>query len=117
MYSVEILDHFQHPRNAGDLEAPSASVQRENPACGDILKLSLKLEGRRIADIRFRAQGCVPAIACGSAITELAKGKTVEEARQISREDLLQKVGGLPDASTHASHLAMDALLELLRTF
>ncbi|MGB9072799.1 MAG: iron-sulfur cluster assembly scaffold protein [Terriglobales bacterium] len=115
MYSAEILDHFQYPRNTGDLEAPASSVQMENPACGDILKLSLKLEGRRIADIRFRAQGCVPAIACGSAITELAKGKTVEEARQISREDLLQKVGGVPDASSHASHLAMDTLRALLR--
>jgi nitrogen fixation NifU-like protein len=115
VYSAEILDHFQHPRNTGDLEAPAASVQMENPACGDILKLSLKLEGRRIAEIRFRAQGCVPAIACGSAITQLVKGKTVEEARQISREDLLRKVGGVPDASTHASHLAMDALQALLR--
>jgi nitrogen fixation NifU-like protein len=115
VYSAEILDHFQHPRNTGDLEAPASSVQMENPACGDILKLSLKLEGRRIAEIRFRAQGCVPAIACGSAITELAKGKTVEEARQISREDLLQKVGGVPEVSTHASHLAMDTLRALLR--
>jgi nitrogen fixation NifU-like protein len=115
VYSAEILDHFQHPRNPGDLEAPAFSVQMENPACGDILKLSLKLEGRRIADIRFRAQGCVPAIACGSAITELAKGKTVEEARQISREDLLRKVGGVPNASSHASHLAMDTLQALLR--
>jgi nitrogen fixation NifU-like protein len=115
VYSAEILDHFQHPRNTGDLEAPASTVQMENPACGDILKLSLKLEGGRIADIRFRAQGCVPAIACGSAITELAKGKTVEEGRQLSREDLLQKVGGVPEASTHASHLAMDALQALLR--
>jgi nitrogen fixation protein NifU and related proteins len=115
VYSAEILDHFQHPRNTEDLEAPASSVQMENPACGDILKLSLKLEGGRIAEISFRAQGCVPAIACGSAITELAKGKTVEEARQISREDLLQKVGGVPDASTHASHLAIDTLQALLR--
>jgi nitrogen fixation protein NifU and related proteins len=115
VYSAEILDHFQQPRNTGDLEAPASSVQMENPACGDILKLSLKLEGRRIADIRFRAQGCVPAIACGSAITELVKGKTVDEARQISREDLVRKVGGVPEASTHAGHLAMDTLQALLR--
>ena len=115
VYSAEILDHFQHPRNTGDLDATAPSVQMENPACGDILKLSLKLEGGRIADIRFRAQGCVPAIACGSAITELVKGKTVEEAQQISREDLLQKVGGVPDASSHASHLAVDTLRALLR--
>lgn len=117
VYSAEILDHFQHPRNVGEVESPDCSAQLENPACGDILKLSLKLEGGRIAEIRFRAQGCVPAIACGSAITELAKGKTVEEARQISREDLLQKVGGVPDASTHAGHLAMDTLRALLRKF
>lgn len=115
MYSVEILDHFQHPRNVGEVESPDCSAQLENPACGDILKLSLKLEGRRIADIRFRAQGCVSAIACGSAITELVKGKTVEEARQLSRENLLQKVGGVPEASGHACHLAMDTLAALLR--
>ncbi len=87
----------------------------ENPACGDILKLTLKLEEGRIADIRFRAKGCVPAMACGSAITEMVKGKTVEEARRLSREELVQKVGGLPEASGHAGHLAMDTLKALLR--
>ncbi len=75
----------------------------------------MKLEGKRIADIRFRAKGCVPAMACGSAITELIKGKNVDEARQVSREELVQKVGGLPEASAHASHLAMDTLAALLR--
>ncbi|MGO8986776.1 MAG: iron-sulfur cluster assembly scaffold protein, partial [Terriglobales bacterium] len=74
------------------------------------------LEGERIADIRFRAKGCVPSMACGSAITELVKDKTVEEARQVSREDLIRKVGGLPQTSGHASHLAIDTLAALLRT-
>ncbi|MGA2425490.1 MAG: iron-sulfur cluster assembly scaffold protein [Terriglobales bacterium] len=124
MYSAELLDHFQNPRNAGEIEAPDRTARLENPACGDILELSLKLENglektkledRRIAEIRFRAKGCVPAMACGSAITELAKGKTVEAARLISREELVQKVGGLPQASDHASHLAMDTLAALLR--
>ena len=87
----------------------------ENPVCGDILKLTLKLEEGRIADIRFRAKGCVPAMACGSAITEMVKGKTVEEARRLSREELVQKVGGLPEASGHAGQLAMDTLKALLR--
>jgi nitrogen fixation protein NifU and related proteins len=114
VYSRELLDHFQNPRNVGDVEAADSSAQMENPACGDVLKLTLKLEGARIADICFRAKGCVPAIACGSAITELVKGRTVEEARQVSREDLLRKVGGVPEASTHASHLAVDTLLALL---
>lgn len=94
---------------------PDASMQVENPACGDILKLTLKLDGDRIADIRFRAKGCVPAMACGSAITEMVKGKTIEEARRVSREELMRKVGGLPEASSHASHLAMDALRALLQ--
>ena len=115
MYSAELLDHFQNPRNAGEVEVPDRAARLENPVCGDILELTLKLEDSRIADIRFRAKGCVPAMACGSAITELAKGKSVEEARQLSREDLARKVGGLPPASEHASHLAMDTLAALLR--
>jgi nitrogen fixation NifU-like protein len=115
VYSPELLEHFQNPRNAGEVEAPDAIAQLENPACGDILELTLKLEGGRIADIRFRAKGCVPAMACGSAITELVKGKNLEEARRVSREELVRKVGGLPQASAHASHLAMDTLVAVLR--
>jgi nitrogen fixation protein NifU and related proteins len=115
VYSQELLDHFQNPRNAGDVVNPDASAQLDNPACGDVLKLSLKLEGDRIAEIRFRAKGCVPAMACGSAITELAKGKSIAEARRLDREALLQEVGGVPEASHHATHLALDTLMALLR--
>jgi nitrogen fixation NifU-like protein len=115
VYSPKLLDHFQNPRNVGDVETPDASVQLENPACGDVLKLTAKLDGKQIADIRFRAKGCVPAMACGSAITELVQGKTVEEARQVSREELVRRVHGLPQASAHASHLAVDTLTALLR--
>ena len=120
VYSAELLDHFQNPRNAGEVEAPDAAARLENPACGDILELTLKLErkleGDRIAEICFRAKGCVASIGCGSAITELVKGRTVEDARLVSREELLRKVGGLPQASAHASHLALDTLSALLRT-
>ena len=115
MYSPEVLDHFQNPRNAGVVEAPDSTARIENPVCGDVLELSVKLEGNRIADIRFRARGCVPSMACGSAITELAKGKSVIAAREISREELLKKVGGLPQSSRHATALAIDALSALLR--
>jgi nitrogen fixation NifU-like protein len=87
----------------------------ENPACGDVLELSLKLSGRNISEIRFRAKGCVPAMACGSAITELIKNKDIDEARKVSREELVRKVGGLPQASAHASHLAIDTLSALLQ--
>jgi len=115
MYSPELLDHFEHPRNAGDVVNADATVQVENPACGDILKLTLKVADGYIAEIRFLAKGCVPAMACGSALTELVRGKAIEAARGLRREDLVQAVGGLPETSIHASHLAMDALAAALK--
>jgi len=115
MYSQELLDYFQNPRNAGEVENPDAAIQMENPACGDVLRLSARVEGGRIAAIRFRAKGCVPAMACGSALTELVSGKSLEDARRLKRETLIETVGGVPEASSHASHLAMDALAELLK--
>ena len=87
----------------------------ENPACGDVLKLMAKLDADRIIEVTFLAKGCVPAIACGSALTELIKGKTLREVSAIRREDLLSKLSELPEASAHASHLAMDALAALLK--
>ena len=84
--------------------------------CGDILELSVRFDGGQIAEIRFLAKGCVPTMACGSAVTELAKGKSIDAARRISREELIEKVGGLPQASAHASHLTMETLAALLRS-
>jgi nitrogen fixation NifU-like protein len=114
MYSRQVLDHFEHPRNAGVIADADASVQIENPACGDILKLSLKLAGGRIGEIRFQAKGCVASMACGSALTELVQGKTIGQAKTLGKEELLGAVGGLPLASMHASHLALDALAAAL---
>lgn len=114
MYSPQLLDHFQNPRNVGEVAKPDASVQIENPACGDILKLSVRVADGRLEEIRFRAKGCVPAMACASLLTELVQGQTVEQARKLSREELVHDIGGLPDASSHASHLAIDALQSLL---
>lgn len=115
MYSPQLLDHFEHPRNPGEVADADASAQVENPACGDVLKLTMKGKDGRISEIRFRAKGCVPAMACGSALTELVKGKTLQEARSLQAEDVANAVGGLPQASGHASHLAMDALAAVLR--
>src|SRR5437868_2094766 len=115
MYSAQVLDHFQNPRNAGDVPDADASAQVENPACGDILRLTVKITGGRIADMRFRARGCVAAMACGSLVTELAKGRTLAEAKQLRREDVLAAVGNLPPESLHATHLAIDALSAVLR--
>jgi nitrogen fixation NifU-like protein len=115
MYSAEVLDHFEHPRNTGEVGEPDASAQIENPACGDVLKLTLRLRDDRIEEIRFLAQGCVSAMACASLLTELVQGRTVTEARQLRREELVRAIGGLPQASTHASHLALDALAALIK--
>ena len=110
MYSPQLLDHFQNPRNAGEIADADATAEIENPACGDVLRLTLKAGGGRITQARFKAKGCVAAIACGSALTELIVGKTLQEAKKCRRDDVSAAVGGLPQASTHAAQLAIDAL-------
>jgi nitrogen fixation NifU-like protein len=110
MYSAQLLDHFQNPRNTGEIADADAIAEIENPACGDVLRLTLKASAGRIMEARFKAKGCVAAIACGSALTELALGKTLNEARGLRREDVGAAVGGLPQASDHAAQLALDAL-------
>jgi nitrogen fixation NifU-like protein len=115
MYSPQLLDHFEHPRNAGELANADAQVRVENPACGDILELSANVRDGKIAEIRFKAKGCVPAMACGSLITEMAKGRSLAEAAAISREEVVERIEGLPAASGHAAQLAVDALQALLK--
>ena len=110
MYSAKLLAHFEHPRNVGEIAGANASARVENPACGDIMQLTLKLTDGRISDARYRTRGCVASIACGSALTEMLIGLTLAEAAAFRREALVAAVGGLPNESTHASHLAMDAL-------
>lgn len=110
MYSEQVLDHFQNPRNAGEIEDADAKAEIENPACGDVLRLSLKISEGRISAARFKAKGCVAAIACGSALTDLIVGKTLSEARNLRREDVIVVVGSLPQGSTHAAQLALDTL-------
>jgi len=114
MYSPAVLDHFQNPRNAGTLDAAAATVSVENPVCGDILELSVRMESGRIAEARFRTRGCVTALACSSLLTELLHGKTPAEARAITPEELSEKLGGLPQATFHAAQLARDAVQALL---
>lgn len=114
MYSPHLLDHFQNPRNAGDIPDADATAEMENPGCGDVVRLSLKIDGNRIVGVRFKAKGCVPAMACASALTELVQGKTVPEARSLQRDDLVAAVGELPQASAHAAQLALDALAAAL---
>ena len=114
MYSPEVLDHFQNPRNAGEVENADAVVELQNPACGDVLRLSVRMDGGRVAEARFQAKGCVPAMACGSRITEMMVGRSVEELRAVKKEQVTESLGGLPTASGHAGQLAVDALKELI---
>ena len=115
MYSAQVLDHFERPRNVGDVPGADASAQLENPACGDILRLSVRIANERVADVRFRAKGCVPAIACASLLTELVRGRTLAETKMLRREELLEAIGGLPQESMHASHLAIDTLAAVFK--
>ena len=110
MYSPQLLDHFQHPRNAGDLNHPTVSAEVQNPACGDVLRLSLRVENSTIAEARFRAKGCVPAMACASALTGSLMGKTISQAQELSAASLAESLGGLPPHSAHAAELAIEAL-------
>ena len=98
----------------GELENATSSVQIENPACGDIMTLALRVVDGKIEEVRYRAKGCVPAIACGSALTELVAGKSIADARKLRRIELVMALDGLPTASLHASHLAIDALAKAL---
>ena len=110
MYSAQLLDHFQNPRNAGEIDDADATAEIENPVCGDILRLTLKVRGGQITQARFKAKGCVAAIACGSALTELVAGKTLDEARSLRSANISTAVGELPQGSAHAAQLALDAL-------
>ena len=114
MYSPQLLDHFQNPRHAGELNGTVIRLRRENPVCGDILELTAISEDGQLTDIRFRAKGCVPAMACASALCELAHGRQVIDIKRIAKEDILTAVGGVPPASDHAAQLALDALKALL---
>lgn len=114
MYSAKLLDHFQNPRHAGELPDGAVSAHMENPVCGDTLELTAKVEDGIIREIRFRAKGCVPAMACASALCELATGISVAAAARLTRQQLLDHVGGVPQASMHAVQLALDALHRLL---
>ena len=114
MHSKSVLDHFHNPRNAGDLPGASATVQVTNPVCGDILQLSVSVEEGRIVQARFKAQGCVAAIAAGSVLAGLLEGKTLADARAITPRMISDQLGGLPESTYHAAQLSGDALALVL---
>lgn len=115
MFSDAVLDHFQNPRNAGELPAADAKVEVSNPVCGDVLQLAVRIEGERIADARFLCRGCTTAIACASLLTEQLRHCRLAEARSLTAQSLSQSLGGLPAATFHGAELAADAVETMLR--
>lgn len=109
-YSEKVMDHFKNPRNMGELKNPDGVGRVGNPICGDVMEIQLRVKDDKIADIKFQTFGCVAAIATSSMLTELAKGKTLDEAEKISNNDVAQTLGGLPPIKMHCSNLAADAL-------
>ena len=116
MYSERLLDHFQNPRNPGELGPPAQAVEVSNPACGDILRLTARWNGDCIAEVRYRTRGCTASIAAGSALTEIMVGKKAAELAALKPADVENTLGGLSNESKHAAVLAIDALRALLRS-
>ena len=110
MYSEKVMDHFSNPRNVGELEKPSGTGMVGNPACGDIMKLTIQVEGGVVKDVKFKTFGCGAAIATSSMVTELVKGKNLDEAEKISNSTVAEALDGLPPVKMHCSNLAADAL-------
>lgn len=114
MYSERLLDRIRNPRNAGEAAPPALTVRAENPACGDVLQLSVRIQGDRIDEARFKAQGCPASIACGSVVAEWLEGRSLAEAARLNADEIEEMLGGLPQASRHAAALALDAVRVLL---
>ena len=116
-YSDTVLDHFQHPRNLGDLDRPDAVAEVENPACGDRTRLAVRIEERTITAARFRTEGCPAAIAASSMLTEMIVGKSLNEAARLRDTDVAAALGGLPRNKLHCSVLAEDVIRAVIEEY
>lgn len=110
MYTKKVIEHFQNPHNQGVIESANAIGQAGNPSCGDIMKIYLDIEGNVIKDIKFETLGCAAAIAVSSALTDMVKGKTLDQAMKITKDDIVEDLGGLPPLKIHCSMLGLEAL-------
>ena len=117
MYSDKVLDHFKNPRNQGAIADADAIGQEGNPVCGDIMKMYIKINDNRISDIKFETLGCAAAIAVSSALTELAKGRTLDEALAITKDQIVEDLGGLPTPKYHCSMLGVEALRAAINSY
>jgi len=117
MYSEKVMDHFRNPRNVGEIPDADGVGSVGNPVCGDMMTIFLKIKKNRITDIKFKTFGCGAAIATTSMVTELAKGKTLDEAMEITRKDVADALGGLPPVKMHCSNLAADGLKAAIENY
>jgi nitrogen fixation NifU-like protein len=117
VYSEQVMEHFRNPRNVGFIEDADGVGKVGNPVCGDIMELTIKVEDNRITDAKFRTFGCGAAIATSSIVTDLVKGKTVEEALEISNKAVVEALGGLPPVKMHCSVLAEQALKSAIEDY
>lgn len=117
MYNEKVMDHFEHPRNIGEIENPDGVGEVGNPVCGDIMKIFLKIEDNRIVDAKFKTFGCGAAIASSSMATELVKGKTLEEAWAVSNKAVAEALEGLPPVKMHCSVLAEEGIHKAINDY
>lgn len=117
MYSEKVIDHFTNPRNVGELEQPDGVGQVGNAKCGDIMRITLDIKDNIIKDVKFKTFGCGAAVATSSMVTEMVKGKTLEEALEISNATVAEALGGLPQTKMHCSNLAADAVHAAIKDY
>ena len=117
MYSEKVMEHFRNPRNVGEIENADGVGEVGNPVCGDMMTFYVKIENGILADVKFKTFGCGAAIAVSSMVSEMAKGKTVEEAMRISNADVARELGGLPPNKLHCSNLGADALHKAIENY
>ncbi len=117
MYTKKVKDHFYNPRNVGEIKDADGVGTVGNPTCGDVMTMYIKVKDERIIDIKFKTFGCAAAIASSSITTEIVKGKTLDEAMKLTRDDVATELGGLPAIKMHCSNLASDALREAINDY
>jgi nitrogen fixation NifU-like protein len=117
MYTEKVMEYFSNPKNMGEVENPDGVGIVGNPVCGDVMKITIKVENGRLADVRFKTLGCAAAIATSSITTEMAIGRTLEEALHISRQQVAQELGGLPPNKMHCSNLAAQGLHKAIKDY
>lgn len=117
MYNDKVMEHFKNPHNVGELENPDGYAEVGSSECGDTMKMYIKVDENKISDIKFQTYGCCAAIASSSLATDMAKGRTIEEAEAMSKQDIVKELGGLPEKKIHCSLMVEEAIKEAIKDY